>query len=246
MTKAAAQPALVLAMESVERRYGEGEAAVAAVAGVSLSVPVGELVVVLGESGSGKSTLLSLAGGLDEPTSGSVRVEGRELGGLGYDELAALRRRHVGYVFQDFNLVPGLTALENVALPLELDGEPLASCRRQAREELAKVGLAGLEDRFPAQLSGGQQQRTAIARALVGQRRLLLADEPTGALDSRNAAQVVQLLRRRCDEGVACVLATHNERHAEVADRVLRLQDGVVVADERHQRTRSPLPVAPA
>ncbi|MGN6243813.1 MAG: ABC transporter ATP-binding protein [Motilibacteraceae bacterium] len=236
----------LLTLENAGRQYCNESGVVTALLDVSLSVQTRDLVVVLGESGSGKSTLLALAGGLDEPTSGSVRVEGRELGGLGYDELAALRRRHVGYVFQDFNLVPGLTALENVALPLELDGEPLASCRRQAREELAKVGLAGLEDRFPAQLSGGQQQRTAIARALVGQRRLLLADEPTGALDSRNAAQVVQLLRQRCDEGVACVLATHNERHAEVADRVLRLQDGVVVADERHQRTRSPLPVTPA
>jgi putative ABC transport system ATP-binding protein len=171
----------VLDMHEVTRVHGAGETAVAALRGVSLAVSEGELVAVMGPSGSGKSTLLHLAGGLDAPTSGSVRVEDTDLAGLSRNALARLRRRHVGYVFQDLNLVPSLTAAENVALPRELDGVRARDARKQALTALAEVALADIADRFPDEMSGGQQQRVAIARALIGPRRLVLADEPTGA-----------------------------------------------------------------
>jgi putative ABC transport system ATP-binding protein len=184
---------------------------------------------VMGPSGSGKSTLLSLAGGLDSPTSGEVLVEGQPLSGCSATELARLRRRSLGYVFQDLNLVPALTAVENVMLPLELDGERHGAARRQAIEALAEMELADLADRFPDEMSGGQQQRVAIARALVGPRRLVLADEPTGALDSENGEAVLRVLRARIDAGAAGLLVTHEARHAAWADRVIFLRDGVVV-----------------
>jgi putative ABC transport system ATP-binding protein len=183
----------------------------------------------MGPSGSGKSTLLNLAGGLDQATAGNVRVMGHELGSLSKGELAAVRRRMVGYVFQDYNLIPSLTAVENVALPLELDRVRTRQALAQAREVLDEVGLAGLYDRFPDDLSGGQQQRIAIARAVVGERRLILADEPTGALDSQTGEQVLALLRARCDAGAAALLVTHEARHAGWADRVVFLRDGTIV-----------------
>ncbi|MEO7980184.1 MAG: ABC transporter ATP-binding protein, partial [Sporichthyaceae bacterium] len=189
----------------------------------------GELVAVMGPSGSGKSTLLTCAGGLDSPTTGAVLVEGIELGSLSRAELAALRRRSIGYVFQDFNLIPALTAAENVALPRELDGESSRSARRSALIALAEVGIDELADRFPDDMSGGQQQRVAIARAIVGDRRLVLADEPTGALDTETGEQVLRLLRARCDAGAAGVLVTHEARHAAWADRVVFLRDGLAV-----------------
>jgi putative ABC transport system ATP-binding protein len=185
-----------------------------ALRGVSLRVAPGELVAVMGPSGSGKSTLLNLAGGLDAATSGWVEVAGQVLGRLTRRQLAALRRRRVGYVFQDLNLLASLTALENVALPLELDGEPVRKARAQARAALVEVDLTDLGPRFPDDMSGGQQQRVAIARALVGQRRLVLADEPTGALDSQTGEAVLALLRARVDGGAAGVLVTHEARHA--------------------------------
>jgi len=184
---------------------------------------------VMGPSGSGKSTLLNLAGGLDSPTSGEVLVEGELLGSLGRRELARLRRRSVGYVFQDLNLLASLTAAENVALPLELDGMGVRAARRLAAAALGEVGLADLGQRFPDEMSGGQQQRVAIARALVGDRRLVLADEPTGALDSQTGEAVLRLLRSRIDAGAAGVLVTHEARHAAWADRVVFLRDGVIV-----------------
>jgi putative ABC transport system ATP-binding protein len=196
---------------------------------VSLSVAAGELVAVMGPSGSGKSTLLTIAGGLDSPTSGTVSVEGTDLGSLSRSALSALRRRSVGYVFQDFNLVPALTAAENVALPRELDGERPSRARVTALAALEEVGIAELADRFPDDMSGGQQQRVAIARALVGERRLVLADEPTGALDSVTGESVLRLLRARVDAGAAGVLVTHEARHAGWADRVVFLKDGSVV-----------------
>jgi putative ABC transport system ATP-binding protein len=196
---------------------------------VDLVVRPGELVAVMGPSGSGKSTLLTLAGGLDTPTSGEVLVEGRALGGMSRGQIARLRRRALGYVFQDLNLVPTLTAVENVMLPLELDGERTSAARRAARDSLAQVGVAELADRFPDEMSGGQQQRVAIARALVGDRRLVLADEPTGALDSETGEAVLRVLRARVDEGAAALLVTHEARHAAWADRVVFLRDGVVV-----------------
>ncbi|KKK04611.1 ABC transporter ATP-binding protein [Micromonospora sp. HK10] len=219
----------VLELRDVHRTHGSGATAVHALRGVGLSVSAGELVAVMGPSGSGKSTLLALAGGLDRPTGGDVLVEGEALGGLGPRELARLRRRRIGYVFQDLNLIGSLTAAENVALPLELDGTGVRAARRLALAALAEVGLDGLGDRFPDQLSGGQQQRVAIARALVGERRLVLADEPTGALDSESGEAVLHLLRRRVDAGAAGVLVTHEARHAGWADRVVFLRDGVLV-----------------
>ena len=202
-----------------------------ALRGVSLGVLPGELVAVMGPSGSGKSTLLNLAGGLDRPTGGTVNVEGVDLGSLSRAELAALRRRSVGYVFQEFNLIPALTAAENVALPRELDGVRLREARREALDALEEVGLDDVADRFPDELSGGQRQRIAIARALVGPRRLVLADEPTGALDSRTGEMVLRLLRARCDAGASGVLVTHEARHAAWANRVVFLRDGAMVDD---------------
>jgi putative ABC transport system ATP-binding protein len=219
----------VLELRAVHRTHGTGATAVHALRGVSLTVSCGELVGVMGPSGSGKSTLLNLAGGLDAPTSGSVHVEGAELGTMNHRQLAALRRRSVGYVFQHLNLLPSLTAAENAALPLELDGVSVRRARRVALAALAEVGLADLGPRFPDEMSGGQQQRVAIARALVGARRLVLADEPTGALDSHTGEAVLRLLRARVDAGAAGVLVTHEARHAAWADRVIFLRDGTIV-----------------
>jgi putative ABC transport system ATP-binding protein len=219
----------VLELRNVIRTHGKGETAVHALRGVSLTVAPGEFVAVMGPSGSGKSTLLNLAGGLDGPTSGEVVVEGSVLGTLNRHQLAAVRRRRVGYVFQDLNLLPSLTAAENVALPLELDGLSLRKCRAAAMVALEEVGLAELAPRFPDEMSGGQQQRVAIARALVGERRLVLADEPTGALDSQTGEAVLKVLRARVDAGAAGVLVTHEARHAAWADRVVFLRDGSIV-----------------
>ncbi|MGC4750372.1 ABC transporter ATP-binding protein [Micromonospora sp. DT201] len=219
----------VLELRAVHRTHGAGPAAVHALRGVSLVVRPGELVAVMGPSGSGKSTLLALAGGLDRPTGGEVRVEGQLLGDLDRRGLAQLRRRRIGYIFQQLNLLGSLSALENVALPLELDGASGRRARALAMAALTEVGLPALGDRFPDQLSGGQQQRVAIARALVGERRLVLADEPTGALDSQTGEAVLHLLRRRIDAGAAGVLVTHEARHAGWADRVVFLRDGVLV-----------------
>jgi putative ABC transport system ATP-binding protein len=213
----------VVRLRDVTREHGE----VHALRGVSLEVPAGELVAVMGPSGSGKSTLLNLAGGLDRPTSGSVTIEGRDLAGV--KDLAALRRGSVGYVFQDLNLIPSLTAAENVMLPRELDGVRTRQARSEALAALTDVGAGEVADRFPEELSGGQRQRVAIARALAGERRLLLADEPTGALDTATGDEILQLLRARCDDdGVAVLLVTHEPRYAAWADRVVYLRDGLI------------------
>ncbi|MFZ2501580.1 MAG: ABC transporter ATP-binding protein [Nocardioides sp.] len=222
------QPAL-LQLRDVTRVHGSGDAEVHALRGVSLIVRPGELVAVMGPSGSGKSSLLNLAGGLDAATSGEVFIEGTPLSSLNASGLAALRRRRIGFVFQDFNLIPSLTAAENVALPLELDGLPVKAARAAADEALDRVAVSELADRFPDQMSGGQQQRVAIARSLVGERRLLLADEPTGALDSETGEGVLRVLRQRCNEGAGGLLVTHEARHAGWADRVVFLRDGLVV-----------------
>ncbi len=219
----------ILRLEDVSRVHGEGATAVRALAGVTMDVCAGELVAVMGPSGSGKSTLLNLAGGLDAPTGGRVVIAGRSVGDLKGDALARLRRRRVGFVFQDFNLIPSLTAIENVALPLELDGLRVREARGMARAALELVSVAELADRYPDKMSGGQQQRVAIARALVGDRRLVLADEPTGALDSHTGEEVLRVLRERCDAGAAGLLVTHEARHAAWADRVIFLRDGVIV-----------------
>jgi putative ABC transport system ATP-binding protein len=219
----------VLEVREASRIYGQGRTEVVAMHDVSLAVGAGELVAVMGPSGSGKSTLLALAGGLDRPTSGWVAVGGTDLATQSAASLARMRRRGVGYVFQDRNLLPQLTAAENVALPLELDGMRPRPARRQAVVALDAVGLADLADRFPDDLSGGEQQRVAVARGIVGMRCLLLADEPTGSLDSLNGEAVVALLRSRCDEGVSAVMVTHDAALAAWADRVLFMRDGRLV-----------------
>jgi len=219
----------VLRLERLTRVHGSGATEVHALRGIDLEVFPGELVAVMGPSGSGKSTLLTIAGGLDLPSSGRVVVEGTDLTAATRKELAALRRRSIGYVFQDYNLIPALTAAENVALPRELDGTAARKARREAVAALEEMGLGDLAERFPDEMSGGQQQRVAIARALVGDRRLVLADEPTGALDSETGDAVLALLRSRCDAGAAGVLVTHEPRFAAWADRVVFLRDGSVV-----------------
>jgi len=216
-----------LELRDVHRVHGAGETRVNALNGISLTVAPGELVAIMGPSGSGKSTLLNLAGGLDSPTSGEVLVDATSLQSLSRKQLAAWRRKRIGYVFQDLNLIASLTAAENVALPLDLDG--VRRSRQQAEQALSEVDLDGYADRFPDEMSGGQQQRVAIARALIGERRLVLADEPTGALDSRTGETVLRLLRAKVDAGAAAVLVTHDARHAAWADRVVFLRDGVVV-----------------
>jgi putative ABC transport system ATP-binding protein len=219
----------VLELDGVSKVYGEGPAEVRALVDVDLSVEPGALVAVMGPSGSGKSTLLTIAGSLEQPSAGEVRVGGARLSAMSRDERARLRRRSIGYVFQDFNLLAGLTAIENVTLPLELDGVAARTARVAGMEALQWLDVADKAQRFPDDLSGGERQRVAIARAIVGDRYLLLADEPTGALDSVNGEAVMRLLRAACQRGVAGVVVTHEAQLASWADRIVFLRDGRVV-----------------
>jgi putative ABC transport system ATP-binding protein len=219
----------VLTLEQVGHQYGSPPRHVVALDDVSLRVESGELLAIMGPSGSGKSTLLHVAGGLERPTSGQVALSGHDLGSLGQAELSLVLRRRVGFVFQHVSLLASLTAAENVSLPLELDGIKPRSAMKSARELLSTLGLDEVADRLPGQMSGGQQQRVAIARAVIGGRSLLLADEPTGSLDSLSGEAVMRLLRAQCDGGCAVVLVTHDSRHAAWADRVLYLRDGRLV-----------------
>ena len=218
-----------LELRQVSKVYGSGPTEVDALSGVDLSVERGELVAVMGPSGSGKSTLLTIAGSLEEATSGQVVVEGVDLTSVSRSDRAKLRRRSIGYVFQDFNLLPGLTAIENVILPLELDGIHAKSARETGLKTMAELDVVEHADRYPDELSGGERQRVAIARAIVGKRSLLLADEPTGALDSVNGEAVMRLLRAATQRGVAGVVVTHEAHLASWADRVVFLRDGHVV-----------------
>jgi len=214
----------------VVKTFGAGSTEVKALGGVNLRVGAGEFVALMGPSGCGKSTLLHLAGGLEDPSAGRVRVGGREVGDLDLTARAALRRCDVGYVFQRLNLLASLTAVENVMLPLELEGVGSKAARSAAREALAAVGLTQQLDRYPDDFSGGQQQRIAIARAVVGERKLLLADEPTGALDTITSDAVIELLAGLPGRtGAAVVLVTHEPRFSSWADRVVFMRDGVVV-----------------
>jgi putative ABC transport system ATP-binding protein len=220
----------ILEFDDVVKSFGSGQTEVRALRGVTLNVAEGEFVAVMGPSGCGKSTLLHLAGALETPSAGSIRVGGRELAGMGAAERSELRRNDVGYVFQRLNLIPSLTAIENVMLPLELAGGSHRSARSVALDALAAVGLDVRLDRYPDDFSGGQQQRIAIARAIVGERRLLLADEPTGSLDTASGDEVIELLSALPREhGTAVVLVTHEPRFASWADRFVFLRDGRIV-----------------
>jgi putative ABC transport system ATP-binding protein len=217
-----------LELQNICKSYGLGGTAVHALKGIDLEVEAGELVAVMGPSGSGKSTLLTIAGSLEEPTTGEVMVGGAAVSRMSRNDRARLRRRSIGYVFQDYNLLAGLTTAENVSMPLELDGASARKARIQAMTALEELGVAELADRYPDELSGGERQRVSIARAVVGERRLLLADEPSGALDSVNSESVMRLILGSCKRGVAAVLVTHDAQLASWADRVVFLRDGRV------------------
>jgi putative ABC transport system ATP-binding protein len=218
-----------LEMRYVTKEYGEGSNEVRALSDVNLSVDEGSLVAVMGASGSGKSTLLTIAGSLEEPTSGDVLIGGVALSKMSRNDKARMRRRSVGFVFQDYNLLAGLSAVENVSLPLELDGTPAKKARSAGMNALEELGLADRASSYPDQLSGGERQRVSIARAVVGERLLLLADEPSGALDSTNGEAVMRLVLAACRRGVAAVVVTHDAQLASWADRVVFLRDGHVV-----------------
>lgn len=215
-----------LELVGVSRTFGTGDAEVHALKDINLGVRSGELVAIMGPSGSGKSTLLRIAGTLDQATTGSATILGIDLNTCSYTTRAMLRRRAVGFVFQDFNLIPELSALDNVALPMELDGSRRRDAKAAARTALGRVGLAEVDSRSIGELSGGQRQRIAIARAIVNGHRLLLADEPTGSLDTQRGDEVMSLLRDLADDGVAVMVVTHSARHAGWADRVVFLRDG--------------------
>jgi putative ABC transport system ATP-binding protein len=218
-----------LELRNVSKSYGAGASEVHAIRGVNLTVERGSLVAVMGPSGSGKSTLLTIAGSLEDPTQGEVVIDGVSLSTMSRNDKARLRRRTVGYVFQDFNLLAGLTAVENVALPLELDGLSAKKANEIGMAALEGLDLADRAAHYPDELSGGERQRVSIARAAVGERSLLLADEPSGALDSTNGEAVMRLILTACHRGVAAVVVTHDAQLASWADRVVFLRDGRVV-----------------
>jgi putative ABC transport system ATP-binding protein len=220
----------VVAADDVTRRYGEGETAVDALRGVSLDVAQGHLTAVMGPSGSGKSTLMHILAGLDKPTSGTVEIEGIEITSLKDTDLTKLRRQHIGFVFQFFNLLPMLTAEENITLPLSIAGDKPDDAF--FKDLIGKVGLADRLTHRPSELSGGQQQRVAIARALVSRPTVLFADEPTGNLDSATGHEILELMRDSVDSyGQTTVMVTHEARAAAIADRILFLADGLIVRD---------------
>lgn len=231
----------IVKTQALTKIYGTGNTAVTALQDVQLQIETGEFVAIMGPSGCGKSTLLHLIGGLDKPSSGMVKIDGQELTALNDDQLTELRRKKIGFIFQFFNLIPVLSASENAALPLILDGMDPSNARTQADEWLARVGL---EDRLahrPDQLSGGQQQRAAIARALASQPALVLADEPTGNLDSRAADELAILLRQISDQwGQTILMVTHDPRVSAYADRIIFLKDGLIVDEARMAATRQP------
>jgi putative ABC transport system ATP-binding protein len=223
-------PSAVVASRDVTRRYGEGDTAVDALRGITLDVSQGKLTAVMGPSGSGKSTLMHILAALDRPTSGAVWIAGTKLGELTDTEITKLRRKHIGFVFQFFNLLPMLTAEENILLPLTIAGEKPEAAWRE--ELLKKVGLTDRRTHRPAELSGGQQQRVAIARALVSRPTVVFADEPTGNLDSKTSAEILELMRDSVDSfGQTTVMVTHDARAAAIADRILFLGDGLIVKD---------------
>lgn len=225
----------ILNIQHLTKVYGKGDCATRALDDVTLSVPEGQFLAIVGSSGSGKSTLLHLMGGVDRPTSGSVYLAGNDVYSRNDEQLAVLRRREVGIVYQFFNLIPTLTVLENMTLPVALDGRPVNEGR--LRELVKTLGLEGREDHLPSQLSGGQQQRVAIGRALMSAPAVVLADEPTGNLDTRNSCEIMQLLRDSNREfGQTMIVITHDEEIALAADRIIAVEDGRIVRDERIRR----------
>jgi putative ABC transport system ATP-binding protein len=223
----------IIQTEALVKNYVLGPHVVHALRGVSVAIEPGEFVAVMGPSGSGKSTFMNLLGCLDTPTAGRYWLDGRDVAGLGRDELARMRNTKIGFVFQQFNLLPRTSALENVELPLLYAGHPARERRRRARERLAAVGLADREHHHPSQLSGGQQQRVAIARSLVNDPSVVLADEPTGNLDTRTSVEILALLQRLNRQGLTLVLVTHEPDIAAYAGRVLVFRDGRLLTDER-------------
>ena len=222
----------VVVAKDLTRRYGEGETAVDALRGVSLEIEQGKLTAVMGPSGSGKSTLMHILAGLDKPTSGTVTIAGEEITAMNDNELTHLRRKHIGFVFQFYNLLPMLNAEENVKLPLSVAGAKVDD--GWFKELIAKIGLADRLSHRPAELSGGQQQRVAVARSLVSKPTVVFADEPTGNLDSKSSGEILKLLRDSCDSyGQTIVMVTHDPRAAAIADRILYLADGLIVLEQR-------------
>lgn len=223
---------LVIETRNLVKTYGAGEAQVSALRGVSIKISNGEFVAIMGPSGSGKSTLLTMLGGVETPTSGQVLLEGVDIASLSDDDRTRLRRRRLGFIFQSFNLLPNLSAIENITLPLELDGKSTKDATARAREVLAQVELEHRKDHRPAQLSGGEQQRVAIARALAIRPALLLADEPTGNLDTRQANRIIQLLENLVgQQHQTIVMVTHDRAVAEAAKRLIAIRDGLVESD---------------
>jgi putative ABC transport system ATP-binding protein len=222
---------VVVAAQGVTRTYGEGDAVVHALRGIDLAIPRGQFTAIMGPSGSGKSTLMHILAGLDQPTTGSVTIEGEEITTMGDQELTLLRRRHIGFIFQFFNLLPMLTAEENIVLPLRISGRQVE--REWIDEVIAKVGLSERRSHRPSQLSGGQQQRVAIARGLVSRPTVMFADEPTGNLDSTTSEEILELLREAVESyGQTTVMVTHDPRASAMADRILFLADGLIVRDQ--------------
>jgi putative ABC transport system ATP-binding protein len=222
----------IVTLENTSREYQDGDTLVRALSGLSLEIEQGEFTALMGPSGSGKTTLLNLVGGLDTPTSGTVTVAGKEVSALSRADRSDLRRDHIGFIFQSYNLVPVLSALENTEFVLMLQGVPEQERQARARETLAAVGLAGMEDRRPSELSGGQQQRVAVARAIVSKPTVVLADEPTANLDTETKAELIRLMKQMNEqEGVTFLFSTHDPEIIDVARRVVTLRDGKIASD---------------
>lgn len=223
----------MIRLENIYKIYKSGEDEIHALDGINLHIKKGELTAIVGQSGSGKSTAMNIIGCLDVPTSGEYYLLGKDVSHLSEDELADIRNKTLGFIFQQYNLIPKLNLLENVELPLVYRGVPKEKREKMARESLERVGLSGREKYYPSQLSGGQQQRVSIARALAGEPSVILADEPTGALDSKTGKEVLEFLKKLHSEGNTVVIITHDNSIAEQCKRIVRIQDGKIISDEK-------------